>query len=250
MKNIALAITTLLISCLAPAWAQQHQHATPPAALAPPEIAQAQVPVPPLPRPTGSGTRRGDMHAPTIFTLRTGIAEGRMVYLGVGGDIDGKVNPTLMVHEGETGADQPDQRRRRRARHRGRPVRRTLATGWLARAASSTMSFTADRTGEFIYFCSVAGPSSGGDGGPHPGRAWAASSRRLRQPHRTSFAIRPICRARSAQRAPAGASGSIWKQSSWSASWTTARPTPTGLSTARCPGPFCACASAIPSRCT
>jgi nitrite reductase (NO-forming) len=28
-----------------------------------------------------------DMHAPTVFTLRTGIAEGRMVYIGVGGDI-------------------------------------------------------------------------------------------------------------------------------------------------------------------
>ena len=43
MKKLALAITTLFISCLAPAWAQQHLHATPPAALAPPEIAQAQV---------------------------------------------------------------------------------------------------------------------------------------------------------------------------------------------------------------
>ena len=43
-----------------------------------------------------------DMHAPTVFTLRTGIAEGRMVYIGVGGDINGVVNPTLLVHEGET----------------------------------------------------------------------------------------------------------------------------------------------------
>jgi hypothetical protein len=42
------------------------------------------------------------MHAPTIFTLRSGIAQGRMVYIGVGGDIDGKVNPMLSVHEGET----------------------------------------------------------------------------------------------------------------------------------------------------
>jgi hypothetical protein len=42
------------------------------------------------------------MHAPTIFTLRSGIAQGRMVYLGVGGEIDRKVNPMLIVHEGET----------------------------------------------------------------------------------------------------------------------------------------------------
>ncbi len=41
-------------------------------------------------------------HAPVVFTLRTGIAEGRMVYIGVGGDIDHKINPTLVVHEGET----------------------------------------------------------------------------------------------------------------------------------------------------
>lgn len=102
MKKLALAIATLFISCLGPAWAQQHLHPTPPAALAPPEMAQAQVPAPPLPRPTGPGTGGGDLHAPTIFTLRTGIAEGRMVFLGVGGDISGKVNPTLNVHEGET----------------------------------------------------------------------------------------------------------------------------------------------------
>ena len=40
-------------------------------------------------------------HNPTTFTLRTGIAQGRMVYLGVGGDIDGLVNPTLTIHQGE-----------------------------------------------------------------------------------------------------------------------------------------------------
>ena len=42
------------------------------------------------------------MHAPKIFTLRTGVAEGRMVFLGAGGDINGQVNPILKVHEGET----------------------------------------------------------------------------------------------------------------------------------------------------
>src|SRR5207244_8951703 len=51
--------------------------------------------------PPTSVTAHGDMHAPSIFTLRSGIAEGRMVFLGVGGDINGKVNPTLNVHEGE-----------------------------------------------------------------------------------------------------------------------------------------------------
>jgi hypothetical protein len=35
------------------------------------------------------------------FTLRTGIAQGKMVYIGKGGDIDGKANPILSVHEGD-----------------------------------------------------------------------------------------------------------------------------------------------------
>ena len=39
---------------------------------------------------------------PKVFTLKTGIATGRMVYIGVGGDIDGQINPTLVVHEDET----------------------------------------------------------------------------------------------------------------------------------------------------
>jgi len=35
------------------------------------------------------------------YTLRSGIAEGRMVYIGVGGAIDGKVNPILTASEGQ-----------------------------------------------------------------------------------------------------------------------------------------------------
>ena len=180
MKKLALAIATLFISCLAPAWAQQHLHATPPAAPAPPEIAQAQVPVPPLPQPTGSGTRGGDMHTPTIFTLRTGIAEGRMVFLGVGGNINGLVNPTLNVHEGET--VQINLINGEGAEHdivvEQYAVRSDRVVG---KAASSTMSFTADRTGEFIYYCSVPGHREAGMQGriqvaPGPGTAAAATA--------------------------------------------------------------------------
>ena len=103
----------------------------------------------------------GDMHAPTSFTLRSGIAEGRMVYIGVGGDIDGKVNPLLMVHEGETvqinlingeGAEHDivvEQYAMRSERI-------------LGRGASTTVSFTADKAGEFIYFCSIPGHRAAG----------------------------------------------------------------------------------------
>jgi nitrite reductase (NO-forming) len=35
------------------------------------------------------------------YSLRTGIAEGRMVFIGVGGEIEGKVNPVLTAAEGQ-----------------------------------------------------------------------------------------------------------------------------------------------------
>jgi nitrite reductase (NO-forming) len=36
------------------------------------------------------------------FTLRTAMQDGRMVYLGVGGTIEGDVNPDLVVQPGDT----------------------------------------------------------------------------------------------------------------------------------------------------
>src|SRR6516165_5885537 len=85
----------------------------------------------------------------------------------VGGEIDGKVNPMLVVHEGETvqinlingeGAEHDiviDQYAARSDR--------VLGIG-----ASSTLAFTADKTGEFIYFCSIAG---------HREAAWRVASK-------------------------------------------------------------------------
>src|SRR6516164_3884742 len=85
------------------------------------------------------------------YTLRSGIAEGRMVYIGVGGAIDGKVNPILQVVQltlinGE-GAEHdivfPDQN-----------AKSPRVTG---KGASTTIAFRASKAGDFIYFCSVPG---------------------------------------------------------------------------------------------
>ena len=166
----ALLLAATLVGCAHQAWAQQHLHSAP--------AAVAQAPQTPAPPQTSASppaaVAHGDTHAPTIFTLRSGIAQGRMVYLGVGGDIDGKVNPMLVVHEGETvqinlingeGAEHDiviDQYAARSDR--------VLAIG-----ASSTLAFTADKAGEFIYFCSIAGHREAGMegnltvlGGPTP----------------------------------------------------------------------------------
>jgi nitrite reductase (NO-forming) len=90
------------------------------------------------------------------YTLRSGIAEGRMVYLGVGGSIDGKVNPVLTAAEGQVvqltlingeGATHdvvfPDQ-----------DAKSPRVTG---SGASTTIAFRAAKAGDFIYFCSVPG---------------------------------------------------------------------------------------------
>jgi nitrite reductase (NO-forming) len=90
------------------------------------------------------------------YTLRSGIAEGRMVYIGVGGAIEGKVNPVLTAADGQVvqltlingeGAEHdivfPDQ-----------DARSPRVTG---RGSSTTIAFRATRAGDFIYFCSVPG---------------------------------------------------------------------------------------------
>jgi nitrite reductase (NO-forming) len=90
------------------------------------------------------------------YTLRSGIAEGRMVYIGVGGAIDGKVNPLLTAAEGQVvqvtlingeGAEHdivfPDQ-----------DTKSPRVTG---KGASTTIAFRATKSGDFTYFCSVPG---------------------------------------------------------------------------------------------
>jgi nitrite reductase (NO-forming) len=119
----------------------------------------AATPTPAAPMKTGAPM--SDMHAPTVFTLRTGVAEGRMVYLGVGGDINAAVNPKLIVHEGETvqinlvngeGAEHDivvDQDGVRSSRVIGK-------------GAGSAVTFTATKTGEFTYCCSAPGHREAG----------------------------------------------------------------------------------------
>ncbi|MGX4805459.1 copper-containing nitrite reductase [Bradyrhizobium guangdongense] len=90
------------------------------------------------------------------YTLRSGIAEGRMVYIGVGGAIEGKVNPVLTASEGQVvqltlingeGAEHdivfPDQ-----------DTKSPRVTG---KGASTTIAFRANKSGDFIYYCSVPG---------------------------------------------------------------------------------------------
>ena len=160
---VCLAIVMVLIGQFATSasYAQGHQHG------AATQTAQTETPAsPPTPTdspaaPVAAAAAASNYHNPTTFTLRTGIAQGRMVYIGVGGDIDGQVNPTLTIYEGELiqinlingeGAEHDifvDHYNARSQRVVGRN-------------ASSTFSFTANDPGEFAYFCTIAGHRQAG----------------------------------------------------------------------------------------
>ena len=101
------------------------------------------------------------MHAEAVFTLRTGVAEGRLVFLGAAGDINGQVNPILKVHQGET--VQINLVNGEGAQHDividQFGARSDIVVG---KGASSSLSFTANKTGEFTYYCSVPGHRAAG----------------------------------------------------------------------------------------
>jgi len=90
------------------------------------------------------------------YTLRSGIAEGKMVFIGVGGAIDGKVNPILTAVEGQVvqltlingeGTEHdivfPDQDAR--------------SPRVIAKGASTSIVFRATKAGDFLYYCDVPG---------------------------------------------------------------------------------------------
>ncbi len=124
----------------------------------PPSVAPQPAPQPAQPAAAApSAEQRAVSYLPDIrYTLRSGIAEGRMVYLGVGGTIDGQVNPILSAAEGQVvqvtllngeGAEHdivfPDQ-----------DAKSPRISG---KGTSTTFVFRAVRSGDFIYFCSVPG---------------------------------------------------------------------------------------------
>jgi nitrite reductase (NO-forming) len=180
--RLVLFVFSLAIAIVGPAAAQGAHRHTPASAAAQPAPAArpAAAPAAGAPSERSQPTPGLSMHPPAVFTLRSGVAQGRMVYIGVGGDIDGKVNPKLIVHEGETvqinlingeGAEHDvviDQFAARTDRV-------------LARGASTSLAFLADRAGEFVYFCSVPGHREAGMEGrieimPGPRAATQASA--------------------------------------------------------------------------
>ena len=95
------------------------------------------------------------------FTLRTGVAGGKMVYIGRGGEIDGMINPDLLVHEGDI--VQVTLINGEGAEHDiAIPEERAASQRVKAPGASSTITFHATSLGTFVYFCTLPGHRQAG----------------------------------------------------------------------------------------
>jgi nitrite reductase (NO-forming) len=144
----AAAATAASPQAAAPS-ASSSQAAPPAPAGTPPQAAARPAPSP----------QAATSYLPGIrYTLRSGIAEGRMVFIGIGGTIDGQINPVLSAAEGQL-------------------VQVTLINGEGAehdivfdgqgpagssphvfgKGASTNIAFVASKSGDYVYFCSVPG---------------------------------------------------------------------------------------------
>ena len=95
------------------------------------------------------------------FTLRSGISGGKMVFIGRGGSINGKVNPVLTVHEGDM--VQITLVNGEGAEHDlALPDLHAASQRVTGPGASSTLVLHADNIGSFAYFCTVAGHRQAG----------------------------------------------------------------------------------------
>ncbi len=136
-----------------------------PAANGHPQMAQGRpaAPVRPAPgAPKLSKQSPAAEYTPTVrFRLRTELAEGKMAFVGVGGDIEGTVNPTLRVAEGDVvqvGLVNNDG-----IEHDvGFPDFKASTDRVNRKGASSVTVFRADKGGQFPYFCSLPGHRQAG----------------------------------------------------------------------------------------
>lgn len=102
-----------------------------------------------------------DYNADVTFTLETAVADGKLVYIGRGGDIDGKVNPTLEVPLGAM--VQINMVNGDGAMHDIVAKDFNAQSDQVSGEGSSTvLAFRADKEGEFYYWCSVPGHRAAG----------------------------------------------------------------------------------------
>ena len=124
--------------------------------------AQPREPVVAPPPESSRDPKNPDLYTTDVsFTLKTAIAEGKLVYIGVGGKIDGVINPTLSVREGDVvqitlingeGAEHDFVV----------PELKTRSEFVIGIGSSTTLVFKPVKAGSYAYYCSVAGHRAAG----------------------------------------------------------------------------------------
>ncbi len=98
---------------------------------------------------------------PVSYTLTTGVQDGKLVYIGQGGAIDGVVNPTLKANVGDTvnitliSSDGMEH-------DIAFPDFNATSDHVSAQKKSVTMTFSVDKPGSFKYFCTIPGHRQAG----------------------------------------------------------------------------------------
>ncbi|HSJ54971.1 MAG TPA: copper-containing nitrite reductase [Anaerolineae bacterium] len=141
------------------------QHGTTTAAAAPEsgqDAAPAHQATAPAGQPVPPSQQGAASYTPDVsFTLETAIADGRLAFVGVGGAIDGMVNPTLQVGLGQV--VQVTLINGDGALHDvAFPDFRAQSEQVMGQGSSTTTAFRADQEGEFFYFCTVPGHRQAG----------------------------------------------------------------------------------------
>ena len=119
-------------------------------------------PTPAPAKPAVSKKSPAAEYTPTVrYRLRTELAEGKMAFVGVGGAIEGVVNPTLRVNDGDV--VQVSLVNNDGIEHDVVFPEFKAGTDRVNRkGASSVTVFRADQVGEFAYFCSLPGHRQAG----------------------------------------------------------------------------------------
>ncbi len=151
MFVLALASPSVGVAADARPAAPGHEH-----------MAQAAKPARPAPAPKLSRKSPAAEYTPNVrYRLRTELAEGKMAFVGLGGDIEGVVNPTLRVNDGDV--VQVSLINNDGIEHDVVFPEFNAGTDRVNRkGASSVTVFRADKSGEFLYFCSLPGHRQAG----------------------------------------------------------------------------------------
>ena len=95
------------------------------------------------------------------YTLSTEMLDGKMVFIGVGGGIDGVTNPTLSAYVGDlvrinlTSGEGVEH-------NISFPDFNSTSESVVGKGTSTTLEFQVDKGGNFAYFCSIPGHRQAG----------------------------------------------------------------------------------------